>query len=154
MIGPTEDLCILFVEDDDGHADLVMWNFEKAGIKNPLYRVKNGKLAVDFLSKSGPYSDTVDMPSPDNIVIFLDINMPVMDGYEVIKWVRTNEKTKLIPIIMLTTAEDKKEVTKCYELGCNLFLKKPIDHAELTSMIQQLGAILTPMRVPLAGGRI
>ncbi|TDF36345.1 response regulator [Alteromonadaceae bacterium M269] len=152
MTKVTDEVSVLLVEDDDGHADLVMWNLEKAGIQNPLYRVKNGQQALNFLLKQEEFMDA-EIPSPDNLVMLLDINMPVMDGYEVIKFVRSHEGTRLLPIVMLTTAEDKREVTKCYELGCNLFMKKPIEHSELTSLIQQLGAILAPMRVPLAGGQ-
>ena len=149
----TNDVSILLVEDDVGHADLVMWNFEKAGIDTPIYRVENGQKALDLLLKRGEYAEVKNIPSPDNIVMFLDINMPVMDGYEVIKAVRSNELTRLIPIIMLTTAEDKHEVTKCYELGCNLFLKKPVEHGLLKDMIQQLGAVLNLLRIPFSGGQ-
>ena len=151
MMNQIKETCVLMVEDDDGHADLVRWNLEKAGVENPIFRVDDGQKAIDFLLRKGDYADA-DLPSPDNIVMLLDINMPVINGYEVLKLVRANKQTKFMPIIMLTTAEDTREVTKCYELGCNLFLKKPIDHGELTSMIQQLGTLLAFIRTPSGGG--
>lgn len=144
-------ISILLVEDDEGHADLVKWNLEKVGVENPLYHVKNGQKAIDFLMRQGDYTEETSLPH-DNLIMLLDINMPVMDGHEVLERVRSNDKTKNLPIIMLTTAEDKRSVKQCYASGCNLFLKKPVNHTQFVATIQQLGAILPMMRLPQMTG--
>ena len=141
-----QETSILLVEDDDGHADLVKWNLERTGLNYSLHHVRNGQQALNFFPQHDNKQRTP-KPGRDNFVVLLDINMPVMDGYEVLERLRAQTHTRHLPVIMLTTAENPDDVTRCYELGCNLFLKKPVDHEQLATLIQQLGAILSSTRV-------
>ena len=140
------ETAILLVEDDDGHADLVKWNLERTGLNYSLYHARNGQQALDLLLQ---HNDKQQKPKlgRDNIVVLLDINMPVMDGYEVLERLREQTHTRHLPVIMLTTAESPDDVTRCYELGCNLFLRKPVGHKQLATLVQQLGALLSSVRV-------
>ena len=142
------DISILLVEDDESHADLIKWTLEKVGVENALYHVRNGQKAIDFLMQEGDYADN-DPSLTENLIMLLDINMPVMDGHEVLEYVRSHEKTKNLPVIMLTTAGNNQTVEKCYALGCNMFLKKSIDHDQFVNTIRQLAAILPTLRVPM-----
>ena len=147
----TEDIAILLVEDDLGHADLVKWNLEKAGINNPVFHAKNGREALRLLIQGGEDPNPA-FPNPDNLVMLLDINMPIMDGHEVLQYVRSHPRIRYLPIVMFTTAEDRQEVTRCHELGCNLFLQKSVNPEHLTTTIQHFAAILPSLRVPVSTG--
>jgi CheY-like chemotaxis protein len=107
--------------------------------------VNDGQKAVDFLLKRDSYaSDTNATP----LVILLDLNMPVLDGYQVLRIIKNDERTKQIPVIMLTTTENPAEVAKCYELGCNLYVTKPVEYEAFSKAIQNLGLLLSIIKVP------
>ncbi|MBN2651793.1 MAG: response regulator [Spirochaetales bacterium] len=125
---------ILIVEDDDGHAELIREGLEDVGFCNPIQRFKNGLKAWEFLNK-----ETI---SSHNYLILLDINMPVMNGIEFLKKVKAEEKFKNIPIIMLTTTDDPREVKECYNLGCNFYVTKPIDFVAFAENLRRLGLFI------------
>ena len=142
---------ILLVEDDHGHARLIEMNLRRAGVSNPIIHCDNGQKAVDFLVKESNDREG----RPLQLIVLLDLVLPVLDGYEVLKTIKNNERTKSIPVIVLTTTDDPSEVSRCYQLGCNLFITKPVEyitkpvHYEtFSSTIQVLGNFLARVRTP------
>lgn len=126
----SEDVLLILTEDDDAAANLIQMNLKRHGIKNIQWK-KNGRETLDYLS-SGDYK------SYKSTIILLDIKMPVMDGFQLLKTVKQNDEFRNIPIVMLTTTENPEEVEKCYELGCNFYIKKPVEYKELTEKLKAL----------------
>jgi len=140
-----QPVTILLIEDDPGHAVLIEKNLRRAGIANNIIRLDTGQKAVDFLFKKGEYSaDT--QPAPP--LILLDLNLPVLDGYQFLRIVKNDERTKSIPVVVLTTTDNPLEVAKCYELGCNVYITKPVEYEKFSDAIRRLGLFLTIVRVP------
>ncbi len=136
---------ILLVEDDSGHALLIEKNLRRAGIANDIITLDNGQKAVDFLFKQGSYSAD-DHPSPP--LILLDLNLPVLDGYQVLRAIKNDERTKSIPVVVLTTTDAPHEIARCYELGCNVYITKPVEYEQFSDAIRKLGLFLTIVKVP------
>ncbi len=138
-------ITILLAEDDLGHAKLIQKNLKRAGINNPIVHVDDGQKAVDFLFGEGEYKDQT---HPTPLLVLLDLNMPVLDGQQVLKRMKENEKTQRIPVIILTTTSTAREVKLCYDLGCNLFISKPVEYEEFCEAIKKLGLLLEIVLVP------
>ena len=136
---------ILLVEDDKGHARLIEKNLRRVGIHNPIIHLDDGQKAVDFLFCRAEYKDK-SLPTP--LIVLLDLNMPILDGYQVIKQMKTNPLTHRIPVIVLTTTGNAGEVQLCYELGCNVFIKKPVEYHEFCEAIRKLGMFLEIVVIP------
>ena len=136
---------ILLVEDDDGHAKLVEINLKRAGVVNPIVRAKDGVDALDYILSRGSYAGQT---SPHLLLILLDINMPRMDGVETLRQLKSNEALKNIPVIMLTTTDDPREVERCYELGCNIYITKPVEYEQFAEAIRRLGLFLQVIAIP------
>jgi CheY-like chemotaxis protein len=128
---------ILLVEDNPDDVKLTIHAFEKNNITNEIMVVNDGVKALDYLFKRGLYSgyDPNDLPT----VILLDIKLPKIDGHEVLKQIRDNERTKLIPVIILTSSKEEEDLIKCYKNGCNSYVQKPVDFAEFVKAVQNLG---------------
>ncbi len=142
-----EDTAVLLVEDDPGHAELVKRNFERTGIAlENVYHVDNGQRALDFVFGEGEFAES--QASPDKILMLLDLNMPVMGGEQVLEHLKGNDMTEEIPVIVLTTTESQHEIERCYELGCNLYLTKPVDYGAFSETLQELGILLPHIKVP------
>lgn len=140
-----QHVTILLVEDDPGHAVLIGKNLRRAGIANEIVTVNDGQKAVDFLLKRDGYRNDT---HSDPLLILLDLNLPVLDGYQVLKIIKKDERTKRIPIVMLTTTDNPSEVTRCYELGCNVYITKPVEYEAFSKAIQHLGLLLSIIKVP------
>lgn len=139
---------ILLVEDDPGHALLIEKNLRRAGIANSIVTLDNGRKAVDFLLKEGAYSnDSHEQP----LLVLLDLNMPVMDGYQVLKVIKNDERTRRIPVAVLTTTDSGHEVARCYELGCNVYITKPVEYDQFSEAIRNLGLFLSIVKLPSRG---
>jgi CheY-like chemotaxis protein len=136
---------ILIVEDDAGHARLIEKNLRRAKISNGITRVENGREALDFVFSEGTFSGN-ERPSP--LLVLLDLNMPVMDGYQVLERMKADVRTKQIPVVVLTTTDDAREVSRCYELGCSVYITKPVDYGSFCEAIQQLGLFFSIVTVP------
>ena len=136
---------ILLVEDDKGHARLIEKNLRRVGIHNPIIHLDDGQKALDFLFRRAEYKDKA-FPTP--LIVLLDLNMPILDGYQVIKQMKANPLTHRIPVIVLTTTGNAGEVQFCYELGCNVFIKKPVEYHEFCEAIRKLGMFLDIVMVP------
>lgn len=134
---------ILIAEDDDGHAELIREGFISAGVCNTMIRFTDGLSAWQFLSGTSSESGTSNTRDPNNsYLLLLDINMPAMDGYEVLKRIKSSETLKEIPIIILTTTDDQREVEECYRLGCNMYITKPIEFSKFAETLKRLGLFL------------
>ena len=135
---------ILLVEDDPGHARLIEKNLRRANIKNNLVQVDNGQSALDYLFQEGEFEGTTRPPS---LLVLLDLNIPVLDGYQVLKRMKSEECLKCIPVVILTTTDDTREVVKCYELGCNVYVTKPVDYEKFAEAIHNLGLFLSVITI-------
>lgn len=136
---------VLLVEDDPGHARLIKKNLQKAGIRNPFIHLEDGRKAVDFLFGKGEYEGK---GKQSKLLVLLDLNMPLLDGYEVLKRMKEDEATRTIPVIVLTTTSSPDEVQRCYELGCNVFVTKPVEYKEFSEAIRKLGMFIEIMMIP------
>jgi CheY-like chemotaxis protein len=139
------ELVILLAEDDEGHAYLVQQNLLDAGLANQLVHVKDGQEALDFIHRAGAHRGRV----PNGpLLLLLDINMPRVDGVEVLRRLKADPKTAEVPVIMLTTTDDPREVKRCYELGCSSYVTKPVDYDRFVEAIRRLGLFLAIVQVP------
>jgi CheY-like chemotaxis protein len=129
---------ILLVEDRPDDVELVRKAFVKAGITTPLKVVSDGEEAIAYLSGIGLYSNRDEYPLPE--LILLDLKMPKVDGFETLKWLRAQEGFHTIPVIVLTSSEQVRDVNRAYELGANSFLVKPFDFTNLVALTETLKA--------------
>jgi CheY-like chemotaxis protein len=141
----AEPLMIVLVEDDDGHANLVERNLKRAGLANGIERLKDGQEALDFVRCMGAYAQRKPTHS---MLLLLDIKMPRVDGVEVLRQIKSDPRTALIPVIMLTTTDDPREIQRCYELGCSVYITKPVDYQAFVDAINRLGLFLQVVRIP------
>jgi len=130
---------IVLVEDDPGHARLIEKNIRRAGVTNTITHFASGTAALDQLMAH-------DSASP--ALVLLDLNLPDMSGTRILEALKSNAATKHIPVIVLTTTDDKVEIQKCYDLGCNVYITKPVDYEAFATAIRQLGLFLSVMKVP------
>lgn len=143
MSGRDNNVTILMAEDDDGHARLVQERFESVGVSNPVIRFRDGQETWDFLSGAAKPG----VESGKGYLLLLDIRMPGLDGVEVLRRVKQDPRLKNMPVIMLTTTDDPKEISACYELGCNNYLTKPVEFDRFAEVIKRLGLFLSIVRV-------
>lgn len=135
---------ILLLEDEPADAYLVKMALKESRIMANLHHVVDGREGMDFLNKVGKYSD---VPRPD--LIFLDLNMPRMNGSEFLIEVKADEKLRNIPIVVLTTSDVENDVVRCYQLGAASYITKPVDMTQFISAIHQLGNYwFTLVRLP------
>ncbi|MDB5336650.1 MAG: rcp1 [Planctomycetaceae bacterium] len=127
---------LLLVEDSPEDRVATMRAFKKAGLVNPIYCCANGDEALDFLYRRGSYTDPGLAPRPG--VILLDLNMPGTDGREVLNDIKNNEDLKTIPVIVLTTSSDARDIQSCYQSGANSYVTKPVDLAGFFQAIERL----------------
>lgn len=139
---------ILIVEDDEGHAILIRENLEMAGLKNPIRHFRDGQAILDFFFDSeGPAR-----PSPDGTyLLLLDIRMPKVDGIEVLRRLKSDPELRKLPVIMLTTTDDTREIERCHALGCNVYIQKPVDYDKFAEAIRRLGLFVSLLLVPQVG---
>jgi len=140
-----ENVTIILAEDDEGHAKLTEKNLRRSGIQNPIKWCKNGQEAMDYILGEAKYDGD---PHTDCKLLLLDLNMPVMDGYQVLEKLKSDKSTSSIPVIILTTTDDKREVERCYELGCNIYVTKPVEYEGFCAAIRELGLFLNVVQIP------
>jgi len=140
-----ENVTIVLAEDDEGHARLTEKNLRRSGIANPILWCKNGQEAMDYILGKARYEGN---PHTNCYLLLLDLNMPVMDGYQVLEKLKSNPDTRSIPVIVLTTTDDKSEVERCYELGCNIYITKPVEYEAFSHAIRELGMFLNVVKIP------
>jgi DNA-binding response OmpR family regulator len=143
-------LTILLAEDDTGHATLIRRNLTRAGVNNPVVHVTDGQQTLDYLNRRGQFADR---PADQNLLLLLDVNMPLIDGFEVLRQMKANAATNRTPVIMLTTTDDPRDVARGYELGCNVYVTKPMRYESFVEAVHRLGLFLGIIQVPPTDGR-
>jgi CheY-like chemotaxis protein len=137
---------IVMIEDDEGHARLIERNIRRAGVNNQIEAFSDGTSALAYLF--GPNGRAAS--SAGSILILLDLNLPDMSGIDILQKVKNDPHLKRAPVIVLTTTDDKREIQRCYDLGCNVYITKPLNYESFANAIQQLGLFLSVMQVPEA----
>jgi CheY-like chemotaxis protein len=141
---------ILIAEDDEGHAILMRQSLEMAGVENPVEHFRDGQAVLDFLFKRGQGRVREDGRT---YLVLLDIRMPKVDGVEVLRRIKADATLHKLPVIMLTTTDDAREVARCHELGCSVYLQKPVDYDKFAEAMQRLGLLIMLMQLPPVGGQ-
>ena len=142
------ELTILIVEDDEGHAILIRENLEMAGLKNPIRHFRDGQAILDFFfDRTGRAVRSHD----GTYLVLLDIRMPKVDGIEVLRRLKSDPDLRKLPVVMLTTTDDAREVERCHALGCNVYIQKPVDYDKFAEAIRRLGQFVDLLLVPPVG---
>jgi CheY-like chemotaxis protein len=146
-MAPEQPVILVIVDDDSGHLELVRRSLRRARINNPILTLGNGSEALDFVFCRGAHAGR---PRGDEFLLLLDINMPGIDGVEVLRRIKADPETKKTPVLMLTTTDDPREVERCYELGCNAYFTKPMDPTAFIQAVRRLGLLMSVETTPSA----
>ncbi|MDR3536619.1 MAG: response regulator [Acetobacteraceae bacterium] len=141
MLTESEPMTILVVDDDEGHCELIRRNLRRGGVSNPVVIVHRGDDALDYV-----YGRNGLQPAarPERLLVLLDINMPGrMNGLDVLREIKSAPATRKIPVIMLTTTDDPREISRCYDLGCSVYVTKPIEAQGFIEAIKRLGLFVS-----------
>jgi CheY-like chemotaxis protein len=140
-----QSVSIVMIEDDEGHARLIEKNIRRAGILNDIKHFTDGTSALDYLFNA-PEGPTLNGPS----LVLLDLNLPDMSGTDILKRIKGEDAgpVRRTPVVVLTTTDDKVEIQRCYDLGCNVYITKPVNYESFSQAIRQLGLFLSVIQVP------
>lgn len=127
---------VMIVEDSPADYEVTLRAFQKSGLKNDVRHCETGDEAMDYLFRRGEYSDPENSPKPS--IILLDLNMPGTDGRDVLQYIKKDEMLKKIPVIILTTSSDRRDVEECYKIGANSYIQKPVDLKKFVEAIERL----------------
>jgi two-component system response regulator len=127
---------ILLVEDSAEDVEATIRALRKAGLANPIHHCQDGEEALDYLKRRGKYADARTSPRPG--VVLLDLNLPGTDGRQVLAEAKADPQLKRIPVIILTTSSDERDIRRCYEMGANSYVNKPVDLDGFLKAIQRL----------------
>jgi DNA-binding response OmpR family regulator len=144
MNAGAKAVTIVMVEDDAGHARLIERNIRRAGVSNEIKPFADGTTALRWLfgeDGSGVVS------AGRALLVLLDLNLPDMSGVDILAKIKANQHTKISPVIVLTTTDDEREIQRCYDLGANVYITKPVDYESFANAIRQLGLFLSVMQV-------
>lgn len=143
-MNPQREVVILVADDDAGHTRLIEKNLRRAALHNSIESFEDGQQVLDFLfgrNKRKRKHDT-------SYLLLLDIRMPKVDGVEVLRQLKEDAELRKIPVIMLTTTDDPREVERCHALGCSHYIVKPVDYERFAEAISKLGHFVTLVEVP------
>jgi CheY-like chemotaxis protein len=132
-----EPLVILLVEDNPDHTELIVRSLQDHRVANRIYHVPDGEAALDYLFRRGEYEDPEKSPRPH--VILLDLRLPKVDGQEVLQAIKTTERLRRIPVVIVTTSEAERDVARAYDSHANSYLVKPVDFDKFTQLMDDLG---------------
>jgi CheY-like chemotaxis protein len=136
---------IVMIEDDEGHARLIERNIRRSGVNNEIVPFTNGTDAIRYLfGQDGSAAAHKDQA----LLILLDLNLPDMTGIDILKRIKENSHIKSTPVVVLTTTDDEQEIKRCYELGCNVYITKPVNYENFANAIRQLGLFFSVIKVP------
>jgi CheY-like chemotaxis protein len=136
---------IVMIEDDEGHARLIEKNIRRAGVNNEILPFTNGTAALQFLL--GP-DGSGEVSAGRQLLVLLDLNLPDMTGISILEKLKANQHTKRSPVVVLTTTDDSREIQRCYDLGANVYITKPVNYEGFANAIRQLGLFFSVMQVP------
>jgi CheY-like chemotaxis protein len=140
-----KEVVILIAEDDEGHTTLIRKNLQRAGITNRMLHFKDGEETLNFLEGTGGEPH---LESGVAYLLLLDIRMPKVDGVEVLRKIKEDHELRKMPVIMITTTDDPREIENCHKLGCSNYITKPIDYEKFVDAIRKLGLFLMVVEVP------
>jgi CheY-like chemotaxis protein len=135
---------IVMIEDDEGHARLIEKNIRRAGISNQIHHFLDGTSALEFLFNA-PEGPALNGPA----LVLLDLNLPDMSGTDILARIKSEGPLKRTPVVVLTTTDDKVEIQRCYDLGCNVYITKPVNYESFADAIRQLGLFLSVIQIPV-----
>lgn len=138
----AQAVTIVMIEDDEGHARLIEKNLRRAGVSNEVRHFLNGTDAQAYL-----FGQKL---SPAPLLVLLDLNLPDFSGVTILERLKSDEDLKRVPVIVLTTTDDQREIQRCYNLGCNVYITKPVNYETFAQAIRQLGLFLAVIQVPPA----
>jgi CheY-like chemotaxis protein len=141
----TMSVTIIMIEDDEGHARLIEKNIRRAGVNNEILPFSDGGSALAYLL--GP-DGSGSASAHRTFLILLDLNLPDMTGLDILTRVKANEHLKRSPVVVLTTTDDQREIQRCYDLGCNVYITKPLNYDAFANAIRQLGLFFSVIQVP------
>lgn len=136
---------IVMIEDDEGHARLIERNIRRAGVNNVILPFRDGTSALEYLLGA---DGTGEASAKRHLLILLDLNLPDMTGIDILEKVKANPHTKRSPVVVLTTTDDQREIQRCYDLGANVYITKPVNYEGFANAIRQLGLFFSVMQVP------
>jgi len=143
----SKPVSIIMIEDDEGHARLIERNIRRSGVNNEIVSFTSGTAASHYLfGRDGSGADHKGAA----LLILLDLNLPDMAGIEILQRVKENKYLKSTPVVVLTTTDDSHEIKRCYELGCNVYITKPVNYESFANAIRQLGLFFSVIQVPTA----
>jgi len=144
----NQSVSILIAEDDEGHASLIIRNLRRAGIENPIRHFRNGQEILDFLFARDTDDSVV---AGEAYLLLLDVRMPKVDGIEVLRQIRADEDLRAMPVIIVTTTDDPREIEHCHRLGCSTYVSKPVDYEKFVEAVRRIGLFLMVIQVPKIG---
>jgi len=141
----NHEVYTLIADDDMGHATLIRRNLKRMGLSNPIIHFKDGQEVLNYLFN---HSNS-DFKNGKSYVLLLDIRMPKVDGIEVLRRIKENSILKTIPVIIITTTDDPRDIEQCFSLGCSSYIVKPVKYEKFTESIRQLGLFIEVNKVPV-----
>ena len=145
MNSQAKPVSIIMIEDDDGHARLIEKNLRRAGVNNEITPFANGTDALKYLLGN---DGSGEVSAGRQLLILLDLNLPDMTGIDILEKLKSNPHTKRSPVVVLTTTDDAREIQRCYDLGANVYITKPVNYEGFANAIRQLGLFFAVMQVP------
>lgn len=147
MTATSQPVTIVMIEDDEGHAKLIEKNIRRAGVNNQIVAFVDGATALAYLLGS---DGTGASNAGRHLLILLDLNLPDMTGVDILSRIKGNTHLKRTPVVVLTTTDDSREIQRCYDLGANVYITKPVNYDGFSNAIRQLGLFFAVMQVPEA----
>ena len=147
MSSVSKPVTIVMIEDDEGHARLIERNIRRAGVNNEIIPFQDGTSAMKYLLGA---DGSGEVSSGRALLVLLDLNLPDMTGIDILTKIKANEHVKRSPVVVLTTTDDEREIQRCYDLGANVYITKPVNYDSFANAIRQLGLFFSVIQVPPA----
>ena len=145
MSSEAQAVTIVMVEDDEGHARLIEKNIRRAGVNNEIIPFSDGTSALEYMLGSDGSGEA---SARRHLLVLLDLNLPDMTGVDILAKVKANRHTRRSPVVILTTTDDQREIQRCYDLGANVYITKPVNYESFANAIRQLGLFFSVMQIP------